>query len=120
MKTSPQARPTVIRWAGGGKEVYIAGSFNSWNTKIPLNKRYRPMTPPAQGPSSLVLRDPLSCMFEMFPCANTPDSAVVLPVCLCVCLSVAITTLWRSWTFRRESTSTSSLWTASGSTTRQR
>lgn len=39
VKTGPQARPTVIRWAGGGKEVYIAGSFNNWNTKIPLNKR---------------------------------------------------------------------------------
>uniref|UniRef100_A0A3B5BD26 Protein kinase AMP-activated non-catalytic subunit beta 2 n=1 Tax=Stegastes partitus TaxID=144197 RepID=A0A3B5BD26_9TELE len=30
VKTGPQARPTVIRWAGGGKEVYIAGSFNNW------------------------------------------------------------------------------------------
>lgn len=40
VKTGPQARPTVIRWAGGGKEVYISGSFNNWSTKIPLNKRY--------------------------------------------------------------------------------
>lgn len=39
VKTSPQARPTVIRWAGGGKEVYITGSFNNWSCKIPLNKR---------------------------------------------------------------------------------
>lgn len=39
VKTASQARPTVIRWAGGGKEVYIAGSFNNWGTKIPLNKR---------------------------------------------------------------------------------
>ncbi|KAI3375009.1 hypothetical protein L3Q82_021537 [Scortum barcoo] len=39
-KTSPQARPTVIRWGGGGKEVYIAGSFNNWSTKIPLNKSH--------------------------------------------------------------------------------
>lgn len=39
VKTGPQARPTVIRWAGGGKEVYISGSFNNWSTKIPLNKR---------------------------------------------------------------------------------
>ncbi|KAM9349736.1 5'-AMP-activated protein kinase subunit beta-2 isoform 2-T2 [Symphorus nematophorus] len=35
-----KARPTVIRWAGGGKEVYIAGSFNNWSTKIPLNKSH--------------------------------------------------------------------------------
>lgn len=40
VKTGPQARPTVIRWAGGGKEVYIAGSFNNWSTKIPLNKSH--------------------------------------------------------------------------------
>lgn len=40
MKASPQARPTVIRWAGGGKEVYIAGSFNNWSMKIPLNKSH--------------------------------------------------------------------------------
>ncbi|XP_061696060.1 5'-AMP-activated protein kinase subunit beta-2 isoform X3 [Syngnathoides biaculeatus] len=35
-----KARPTVIRWSGGGKEVYIAGSFNNWSTKIPLNKSH--------------------------------------------------------------------------------
>ncbi|XP_004079245.1 5'-AMP-activated protein kinase subunit beta-2 [Oryzias latipes] len=40
VKTASQARPTVIRWGGGGKEVYIAGSFNNWNTKIPLNKSH--------------------------------------------------------------------------------
>ncbi|KAK1164009.1 5'-AMP-activated protein kinase subunit beta-2-like [Acipenser oxyrinchus oxyrinchus] len=40
VKPPQQARPTVIRWAGGGKEVYIAGSFNSWATKIPLNKSH--------------------------------------------------------------------------------
>ncbi|KAG9338421.1 hypothetical protein JZ751_025825 [Albula glossodonta] len=40
VKPGPQARPTVIRWGGGGKEVYIAGSFNNWSTKIPLNKSH--------------------------------------------------------------------------------
>ncbi|XP_030258316.1 5'-AMP-activated protein kinase subunit beta-2 [Sparus aurata] len=40
VKTGPQARPTVIRWGGGGREVYIAGSFNNWSTKIPLNKSH--------------------------------------------------------------------------------
>lgn len=40
VKTGPQARPTVIRWAGGGKEVCITGSFNNWSSKIPMNKRY--------------------------------------------------------------------------------
>ncbi|XP_028667192.1 5'-AMP-activated protein kinase subunit beta-2-like [Erpetoichthys calabaricus] len=40
VKPTQQARPTVIRWSGGGKEVYIAGSFNNWSTKIPLNKSH--------------------------------------------------------------------------------
>ena len=40
VKPSQQARPTVIRWADGGKEVFISGSFNNWSTKIPLIKRY--------------------------------------------------------------------------------
>ncbi|TRY83088.1 hypothetical protein DNTS_000660 [Danionella cerebrum] len=29
-------RPTVFRWTGAGKEVYVSGSFNNWNNKIPL------------------------------------------------------------------------------------
>ncbi|XP_069497433.1 5'-AMP-activated protein kinase subunit beta-2 isoform X2 [Ambystoma mexicanum] len=37
-KTTQQARPTVIRWGEGGKEVFISGSFNNWNTKIPMIK----------------------------------------------------------------------------------
>ncbi|XP_060762143.1 5'-AMP-activated protein kinase subunit beta-2 [Neoarius graeffei] len=40
VKTGPQDRPTVIRWAGGGKDVYISGSFDNWSTKIPLNKSH--------------------------------------------------------------------------------
>ncbi|XP_064928303.1 5'-AMP-activated protein kinase subunit beta-2 isoform X2 [Columba livia] len=39
-KPSQQARPTVIRWADGGKEVFISGSFNNWSTKIPLIKSH--------------------------------------------------------------------------------
>ncbi|XP_006005535.1 5'-AMP-activated protein kinase subunit beta-2 [Latimeria chalumnae] len=39
-KPKQQARPTVIRWPEGGKEVYIAGSFNNWSTKIPLTKSH--------------------------------------------------------------------------------
>lgn len=34
-----QARPTVFRWSGAGKEVFVSGSFNNWVTKIPLNRR---------------------------------------------------------------------------------
>lgn len=34
-----QDRPTVFRWTGAGKEVFVSGSFNSWATKIPLIRR---------------------------------------------------------------------------------
>ncbi|XP_036451360.1 5'-AMP-activated protein kinase subunit beta-1a [Colossoma macropomum] len=34
----PLARPTVFRWTGVGKEVYISGSFNNWTNKIPLTR----------------------------------------------------------------------------------
>lgn len=30
--------PTVITWKGGGKDVFITGSFNGWKEKIPLSK----------------------------------------------------------------------------------
>ncbi|KAM4721037.1 5'-AMP-activated protein kinase subunit beta-2 [Rhinophrynus dorsalis] len=39
-KLSQQGRPTVIRWSEGGKEVFISGSFNNWNAKIPLIKSH--------------------------------------------------------------------------------
>lgn len=32
--------PTVFKWEGGGKDVYISGTFNQWRAKIPLAKRY--------------------------------------------------------------------------------
>lgn len=32
--------PTVFKWEGGGKDVYITGTFNNWTTKIPLVKRF--------------------------------------------------------------------------------
>uniref|UniRef100_A0A3P8SC62 Protein kinase, AMP-activated, beta 1 non-catalytic subunit, b n=1 Tax=Amphiprion percula TaxID=161767 RepID=A0A3P8SC62_AMPPE len=37
-KSPTQARPTVFRWSGVAKEVFVSGSFNNWVTKIPLNK----------------------------------------------------------------------------------
>ena len=32
--------PIVFRWDSGGNEVYICGSFNKWETKIPMTNRY--------------------------------------------------------------------------------
>ncbi|XP_010874629.2 5'-AMP-activated protein kinase subunit beta-1b [Esox lucius] len=37
-KCPGQASPTVFRWTGAGKDVFVSGSFNNWATKIPLNK----------------------------------------------------------------------------------
>ncbi|XP_043571918.1 5'-AMP-activated protein kinase subunit beta-1-like isoform X1 [Chiloscyllium plagiosum] len=39
-KISKHARPTVFRWKGGGKEVFISGSFNGWTNKIPLTRSH--------------------------------------------------------------------------------
>ncbi|XP_055878674.1 5'-AMP-activated protein kinase subunit beta-1-like isoform X6 [Biomphalaria glabrata] len=38
--TSSKLLPTVFKWEGGGKDVYLAGSFNNWKTKIPLAKSH--------------------------------------------------------------------------------
>ena len=31
--------PTVFKWEGGGKLVYLSGSFDNWKSKIPMVKR---------------------------------------------------------------------------------
>ena len=31
--------PTVFRWGGHGKIVFISGSFDNWESKIPLVRR---------------------------------------------------------------------------------
>jgi 5'-AMP-activated protein kinase regulatory beta subunit len=38
--TTTRLLPTVFKWEGGGKDVYIAGSFNNWKAKIPLAKSH--------------------------------------------------------------------------------
>ena len=37
---SRQSIPIVFRWDSGGHEAYICGSFNNWETKIPMTNRY--------------------------------------------------------------------------------
>ena len=32
--------PTVFKWEGGGKAVYVSGSFDNWKSKIPMAKRF--------------------------------------------------------------------------------
>lgn len=43
--------PTVIRWDGGGKEVFVTGSFNGWKTRIPLGSLSSSVRA-VEGPSS--------------------------------------------------------------------
>ncbi|XP_064388782.1 5'-AMP-activated protein kinase subunit beta-2-like [Halichondria panicea] len=37
LKPKERMIPFVFRWDNGGEEVYLCGSFNNWETKIPLN-----------------------------------------------------------------------------------
>ncbi|KAM9999213.1 hypothetical protein ACTFIZ_002778 [Dictyostelium cf. discoideum] len=39
-----QAVPTVFTWSGGGKDVYVSGSFNNWKEKIPLSRSEKDFT----------------------------------------------------------------------------
>uniref|UniRef100_H2YE10 5'-AMP-activated protein kinase subunit beta-1 n=1 Tax=Ciona savignyi TaxID=51511 RepID=H2YE10_CIOSA len=32
--------PAVIRWRGGGKDVYISGSYDNWQNKLRLNRSH--------------------------------------------------------------------------------
>ncbi|XP_072030915.1 5'-AMP-activated protein kinase subunit beta-2-like [Amphiura filiformis] len=36
--------PVVFRWEGGGRNVYVSGSFNNWRSKIPMNKSHGDFT----------------------------------------------------------------------------
>lgn len=37
---APHSVPTVFKWEGGGKDVYISGTFNGWKSKIPMVRRF--------------------------------------------------------------------------------
>ena len=36
----PQSVPTMFKWENGGHIVYLSGSFNGWNSRIPMHGRY--------------------------------------------------------------------------------
>lgn len=40
-ETTPGLVPTLVTWNGGGKEVYVTGTFaqNGWRTRLKMNKR---------------------------------------------------------------------------------
>ena len=39
MKCSIPTVPTVFRWLGEGHEVFLAGSFDNWSSRIRMVKR---------------------------------------------------------------------------------
>lgn len=36
---SKKLLPTVFRWNGGGHEIYVSGTFDNWQKKIPMARR---------------------------------------------------------------------------------
>ena len=36
----PHTVPTVFKWESEGNVVYLSGSFNDWNARIPMHNRY--------------------------------------------------------------------------------
>ncbi|KAK6645418.1 hypothetical protein RUM43_001695 [Polyplax serrata] len=39
-KVSDRVLPTVFKWDGGGRQVYICGTFNDWKTNLPMVKSH--------------------------------------------------------------------------------
>ena len=39
--TEPRQRllPTVFRWNGGGNDISVSGTFNNWQSRIPMARR---------------------------------------------------------------------------------
>lgn len=103
-------RPTVFRWTGDGKEVYLSGSFNNWANKIPLIRRW--------GKS--VNGSVYSGTHQSQEVKKKRRAVLTLPPPPPLS-SVKVRTPSRpSLIFLRGSISTSSTWTASGPTTQQR
>jgi 5'-AMP-activated protein kinase regulatory beta subunit len=46
VSTTPSTElvPTVFTWSGGGKSVFVTGSFNDWKEKLPLNMSEKDFT----------------------------------------------------------------------------
>ena len=80
--SSTNKLPTVIRWDGGGKEVFVTGSFSAWKTRIPLGSH-----------SSNVASHPheLSCLFDTSASWPIPRTLHCLPLpCALVCMCVRV------------------------------
>lgn len=112
-------RPTVFRWTGDGKEVYLSGSFNNWANKIPLIRRWGKSV---NGSVYCWTHRDIECQSCSAESGGEEkeksriNSAASPPLS-----SVKVRTPSRpSLIFLRGSISTSSTWTASGPTTQQR
>ncbi|KXS15024.1 carbohydrate-binding module family 48 protein [Gonapodya prolifera JEL478] len=69
--------PVIITWTGGGKAVYVTGSFNNWKHKIRMAKSYEDFTaildlPPGTHHFKFIVDDEWRCSDDL-PAA--PDDA---------------------------------------------
>jgi hypothetical protein len=39
-KANPISNPSIIRWTYGGVSVFLYGSFDDWNERLPMSRRF--------------------------------------------------------------------------------
>ncbi|KAJ3100619.1 hypothetical protein HDU97_002107 [Phlyctochytrium planicorne] len=78
----PTTIPVMISWQGGGRTVYITGSFNNWKQKIRLTKSKSDFTTVIDMPGGqthrfkFIVDDEWKCS-EDLPMASDPDGNLV-------------------------------------------
>ncbi|KAI9027969.1 immunoglobulin E-set [Hyaloraphidium curvatum] len=75
------AIPVIVAWGGGGKAVYVTGSFNGWKQKVRLNRSEEDFTtildlPPGTHHFKFVVDDEWRCSDEL-PCQPDDDGNLV-------------------------------------------
>ncbi|KAI8804194.1 hypothetical protein BJ742DRAFT_682318 [Cladochytrium replicatum] len=73
--------PIIVTWNGGGKTVYVTGTFNNWKQKVRLSKSTTDFTtvvdmPPGTHRFKFIVDDEWKCSEEL-PVASDPDGNLV-------------------------------------------